>query len=85
MQYDLNCFLNCVYLSTFSPGDFIFLQEESCAFRPQLHRWIRCNLFSQDSIMSLLKSRFLHLTYCIPGTVKYNGLAQENTQVMEIL
>lgn len=85
MQYDLNCFLNCVYLSTFSPGDFIFLQEESCAFRPQLHRWIRCNLFSQDSIMSLLKSRFLHLTYCIPGAVKYNGLAQENTQVMEIL
>lgn len=37
VQYDLSCFLNCVYLSTLFPADFIFLQEGSCAFLPQLH------------------------------------------------
>lgn len=82
MQCDLSCFLNCVYLRFF-PGDFIFLQEGSCAFLPQKHIKIRCDLFSQGRITSLLESRLLQLIHCIPGAIKKNGLAQENTYITE--
>lgn len=83
IRYDLSCFLNCVYLNFFSPGDFIFLQERSCAFFPQLHIKVRCDLFSWSSITSLLESRLLQLIHCILGAVKYNGLAQKNICVIE--
>lgn len=83
MQYNLNCFLNCVYLRRFSPEDFIFLQEGSCASLPQLHTKIRYDLFSQGSVMSLLESRLLQLIHFLPGAIKNNDLAQENTHMTE--
>lgn len=36
--------------------DFIFLREGSCAFLPQVHILIRCNLFSRGSITSTVDS-----------------------------